>query len=158
MAQTTAAESGSNYKIEVSYDGSSWTDISGVSNNVEPSGGEQQIGTQFTAAGDAPVVVNSNKNDAVKVKCSILYTETSGEGFDKVYSRYVGATKTIYFRYSPRGGTTGQKRYVASNAANSAVAVPIESCLPPKTDAGSGDPLMAEFTVVCPKLYQEAVP
>jgi len=158
MAQTTGSVAQSNFKIEVSTNGSSWTDISGQSNTVETDGGEHQTGEQYTADGDVPVVTYSNKVSSTTVKCSILYTETSGEAFAVIYARYIGTDKTIYLRYAPKGGTTANKRYVASNAANTAIAVPIITCNPPNGDASSGDPLMFEFSVMAPRLYQEAIP
>lgn len=158
MAQTTGAMPKSNYKVEVSLNGSSWTDISGNSTTVEIDGGEQQTGEQFTAAGNVPVVIGSNKTSAVKAKVSILYTESAGEAFQVVWAQYISAAKSIYFRYSPKGGASGDKRYVASNDAGSAFACPIISCLPPDVDAGSGDPAMAEFEVIAPKFFQEVVP
>lgn len=158
MAQTTGATPKSNYKAEVSLNGSSWTDISGNATTVEIDGGEQQTGEQFTAAGNVPVVIGSNKVSAMTAKVSILYTETSGEAFQVVWAQYISTNKKIYFRYSPKGGASGDKRYVASDDAGSAFACPIISCLPPDVDAGSGDPAMAEFSVIAPKFLQEAVP
>ena len=55
MAQTTGSVAQSNFKIEVSTNGSAWTDISGQSNTVETDGGEHQTGEQYTADGDVPV-------------------------------------------------------------------------------------------------------
>jgi hypothetical protein len=158
MAQTTGAMPKSNYKAEVSLNGSSWTDISGNSTTVEVDGGEQQTGEQFTASGSVPIVIGSNKVSAVTAKVNIIYTETAGEAFQVVWGQYIGASKLIYFRYSPKGGATGDKRYVASNDAGSAFACPIVTCLPPDVDAGSGDPAMAEFSIIAPKFLQEAIP
>lgn len=157
MAQTTGAISKANYKVEVSTDGSSWTDISGQGATVETDGGEQLIGEQQTANGNAPVVVPSHKTGSVTAVVSVLYTETAGEAFKVVADRYDGSNKTIYFRYSPKGGASGDWRYVASNNAGSVFACPIISCLPPDVDAGSGDPAMAEFTVTAPKFVREAI-
>lgn len=157
MAQTTSGIPMSNFKVEVSLDNVTWTDISGEGVSVKVSGGEQQIGTQFTANGGVPVVVNSNKTDAVTIEVSQLYTETAGEGYLTVYNRYSGADKRIYFRYSPSGGATGAKRFVAANAADQPMLVPIQSCLPPETDAGSGDPMLGGFTLIAPKLLPETV-
>lgn len=157
MAQTTSAIPKSNYKVEVSTDGSSWTDISGNGATVEIDGGEQMIGEQQTAAGNVPVVVPSHKTSAVTANVSVLYTETAGEAFKVVWDRYISTNKTLYFRYSPKGGASGDWRYVASNNADSAFACPIISCLPPDMDAGSGDPAMAEFSVTAPKFVREAI-
>lgn len=157
MSQTTGGITKSSYKAEVSLDGSSWTNISGQSTTVETDGGEQMYGETHTAEGNAPVVAPSHKTAAVTATVSILYTETSGEAFDVVWGRYNSTNKTIYFRYSPKGGSTGDKRYVASNNAGSAVACPIITCLPPDMDANSGDLALAEFQIVAPKFVQEAV-
>lgn len=157
MAQTTSGIPMSNFKAEVSLDNVTWIDISGVGVSVKVSGGEQQTGSQFTANGNAPAVVNSNKTDAVTIAVSQLYTETAGEGYMTVYNRYAGADKRIYFRYSPSGGLSGQKRFVAANAADQPFLCPIQTCLPPETDAGSGDPMMGGFTLIAPKLLQETI-
>lgn len=157
MAQTTTAIPQSNFVLEVSTNGSSWTDISGQSTQVNVSGGDQMIGEQHTADGNAPVVVASNKVAAIQLECNILYTETSGQAFQTVWARYEGAAKTIYVRYAPKGSTSGNERYTASDDAGNSFACPIVSCLPPNTDAGSGDPAMASFTVTCPKLVQATI-
>jgi hypothetical protein len=158
MAQTTGAFSGANFKVEVSVNGSDWTDISGQATSVTPGGGDQLIGEQHTADGDAPVVTNSNKTEASELEINILYTETASEAFDIVGDRYRGATKTIYVRYAPKGGATANKRFFTANGAGTATAAAIVNCLPPEVDAGSGDPAMATFTVRFPKLVEEAIP
>ena len=104
MAQTTGAEARDGYKIEVSTDATNWTDISGQSNTVTVDGGDQLIGEQNTADGQAPVVTGSNKVESSTVTVSCLYTETSGEAWRKVRDHYIGTDKTIAVRYSPRGG------------------------------------------------------
>lgn len=157
MAQTTTALPKSNFKIEVSTNGSSWTDISGSANQVNTSGGDQMYGEQQTAEGNVPVVVPTHKTGAITITCNILYTETSGEAFQTVWARYEGTAKTIYLRYSPKGGASGDERYTATDNAGNAFACPIVNCLPPSTDANSGDPMTASFTVVAPKVTQAAV-
>lgn len=158
MPQTTGAASRANFKVEVSINGSDWTDISGQSTNVTPSGGEQLIGEQQTADGDAPIVVPSNKVEATELEISIVYTETGSEAFDIVGDRYRGSDKTIYLRYAPKGGAQANKRFFGANAAGNAMACPIVACLPPETDAGSGDVLMATFSVRAAKFVEEAIP
>jgi hypothetical protein len=157
MAQTTGAFAQSGFKVEVSLNGSDWTDISGQATNVAVEGGDQMVGEQHTADGEVPVVTGSNKTEAKTVTVSILYTETNGEAFQIVNDRYDGADKTIYLRYSPAGGGTGDKRWVCANAAGNAIAVPIINCLPPEVDAGTGDPAMAEFSVRTPDLKKETI-
>lgn len=158
MAQTTGAEARAGYKIEASVNGSSWTDISGQSNSVTVDGGEQIVGEQNTADGQAPVVTGSNKVGSSTVTVSSLYTETAAESWRVVRDRYIGTDKTIFLRYCPKGGASAERRYVCANDANTAVAVPIVNCSLPAGDANSGDPLMFEFSVRAPRLFEEAVP
>ena len=104
-------------------------------------------------------MVGSNKTASVTATVSILYTEiASPDAFAVVYAQYIAATKIIYFRYSPRGSTAANKRYVASSALNAPFPCPIISCLPPNVDAASGDPALCEFSIMFPKLFQEVIP
>lgn len=158
MAQTTGAIGQGQFVAEVSTNGTTWTNISGQSAQVTPSGGDQLTGSQNTADGSAPVVVGSNKTEAVQAEVRILYTETNGEAFRIVKAQFDGANKTIYFRYAPKGTGTGNKRYLAASDANTAFPCPIVNCMPPDLDAGSGDPAMASFTIIFPKWYEETLP
>lgn len=158
MAQSTTAIPQGQALVEVSTDGSSWTDISGSSAQVTPSGGDQLVGSQNTAGGSAPVVTGSGKTDPAEAEVKILYNETSGEAFRIVKVRFDSATKTIYFRYTPKGSGTGNKRYLAASDAGVAFAAPIVSCMPPDLDFGSGDPAMASFHIMFPKWLEETLP
>lgn len=157
MAQTTVAIPRSNFKAEVSLNGSSWTDISGHATGVNTSGGEQLTGEQMTADSNYPVVTATNKVGATTVEVNILYTESASEAFQIVWARYEGSAKTIYLRWSPKGGASADERYVCANSAGTAVLCPIVACLPPQTDAGSGDPALAMFRVVAPRILQEVI-
>jgi len=157
MAQTTAANARSNFQVEVSTDGTAWTDISGAAASVTPSGGEQHIGEQNTADGEAPVVTGSNKVASRTLEVNCLYTETSGEAWKTVVARYNGSAKTIYMRYSPEGGASGDQLFTCADDAGSAFAAPIVNCLPPEGDASTGDPLMFTFSVQTPKLAESTV-
>lgn len=158
MAQTTGGLSQGVFVVEVSLDGSAWTNISGQATQVTPSGGDHIVGAQNTAEGSAPVVTYSNKTEPLSIEVNILYTEVTGEAFRVVKARFDGADKSIFFRYAPKGNTTGNRRYTATNDANTAVLCPIVSCLPPTLDAGSGDPAMASFTLSVPKLFESVIP
>lgn len=158
MAQTTTSDNRAGFKIEVSTDASSWTDISGQANNVSVDGGEQLTGSVHTADGRAPIVTGANKSEAITVTCSCVYTETASQAWRLVKDRYDGAAMTIAVRYSPRGGASAERRYVTANDAGTAIVVPIVNCIVPEGDADSGDALMFEFSVETPKLLEEAVP
>lgn len=158
MAQTTAADNKAGFKIEVSVDATNFTDISGAGATVSVDGGDQLTGEQNTADGSAPIVTGSNKTESVTLTVSCIYTETAGQAWRIVKDRYDGAAKTISVRYSPRGGAQTERRFVTANDAGTVVLVPIINCIVPEADAGSGDPLMFEFSVITPKLLEEAVP
>ena len=157
MAQTTGAISVAGYKVEVSTDGASWTDISGQAATVSPDGGDIKVGSQHTAEGSQAVVVTSNKQEPITLNVKALYTEVTGEAWKVVDAIYRGDDKRLYLRYSPAGGNAGDLRFVtAVNGA--AAAVPLVSCLPPDVDAGGEDPAMFEFSVMTPGLLSESVP
>jgi hypothetical protein len=157
MAQTTGAIAQAGFKVEVSTDGSSWTDVSGTAATVAADGGEIKVGNQHTAEGDQAVVVSSNKAEPITLTAKALYTEAVGEAWAVVDAVYRAADKRIYMRYSPAGGNEGDLRFVTA-VGGVAAAVPLVSCLPPEMDAGGEDPAMFEFSVMTPGLLSEAVP
>lgn len=155
MAQTTSAIPKGNYKVEMSADGSTWVDISGVSATVQPGGGERQIGEQHTAEGDVPLITKG-KRASKTLEINAVYTEDAAEAFEVLYALYVAGTD-YYFRFSPAGGATGDNLFTTANAAGAAAAAVIENCTEPEMDAGSGDPAMIAITIRCPQFLQGAV-
>jgi len=159
MAQTTGNLPQGQCQVEVSTNGSSWTDISGSVASVTTGAGEQMTGEQHTFDGQFPIVTGSGKMAATTAEFSIVYTETASEAFTIVYDRFKdGGAGTIYVRYSPAGGQSTESRFFASDDAGSAeAAVPIVSCLPPAADASAGDAIMASFSVIAPQFKQETI-
>lgn len=157
MQTTGSISKGTNQKVEVSTDGSTWTDISGDITGVKTSGGEQAIGEQHVANGNYPIVVGSGKVSATTVEANFVYTETAGEAFQVAWARYEGSQKTIYLRWSPKGGNIGDERYVCTNDAGVAVPVPIVACLPPEMESGSSDVALATLSVLAPRIFQEVI-
>lgn len=158
MAQTTAADNMAGYAVYVSTDASSFTDISGQGATVKKTGGEQLTGSQNTADGAAPVVTGANKVGPGTLEISAIFTPTAGQAWRAVKDRFDGAVKTICVRYSPQGGATGDRRFTTANDAGTAIAVPIVSCNEPDVDAGNGGPILFTFSVIFPKLLEDAVP
>lgn len=157
MSQTTGGVSRSNFKLEVSTDGTTWTDISGSAAGVTPSGGEQMVGEQNTADGQYPIVAGSKKFASQQFECNAVYTETAGEPWKIVAARYQSVTPTIYVRYSPKGGAIGTSRFLLADNAGNAFACPIINCQPPEGDATTGDLLMFTFTVMAPRAYESTI-
>lgn len=156
MAQTTDAISGANFKVEVSTDGNTWTDLSGAGATVQVEGGDIGVGSQHTAAGSEAVVVSNRKRDPLTITARCLYTETAAEPWKVVKAAYDGADPSLYMRFSPNGGGAGDLRYTTA-VGGTAAAVPIKSCSFPQLDAGSEDPAMFEFSVMTPGLKEETV-
>lgn len=157
MPQTTGAIPRSNFQAQVSTDGNTWTDISGQAVTVQRSDGDQMIGEQNTADGSSPVVTGSNKKAAETITVSAVYTEGPTEAYETVSARYRGATKTIFFRWAPKGGiatVAGNNVFTCANDAGTPIAVPIINCSIPDLDAGSGDPAMIEFSLRTPNVLE----
>jgi hypothetical protein len=137
VAQTTGADSGRNGKVEISTDGTAWTDISGVANNLTVSGGARQVGETYTFAGDA-AIVTTGKSTPVDITVQMVYTEITGEGFEVARAIWEG-TNVLYLRWSPRGGQTGEFVFTAGPGRMSAFSWP-------NVDGTTGNPTLAGFT------------
>lgn len=135
MPQTTNAISFANCKIELSANGSAWTDVSGFANSVSVDGGERAVSEFFTMDGDTPILT-SGKRSSLEVNIKAVYTEAGSDPYAMAIAAYEGNTN-LYARWSPKGGlstnfqfTTGKGIVVApvypQGAADSADAVQIE--------------------------------
>lgn len=156
MAQVTGSIAQSIYKLEVSTNGTSWTDISGSSTALTNSGGDVLVGEQHTADGEEAIVVTSNKMAPRDLTFSIVYTEGASDGWKTLWDLYQGTSKKVYARWSPTGGAATTKRYVTSVAGVAAPAV-ITGCKMPDHDAGSGDVALAEFTIKTAGILEETI-
>ena len=148
MAQTTDGMSFKDCKIETSANGSSWTDISGFANSLDVSGGERKLEETFTYSGDVPILT-AGKRGALEVKVKAVYTEGASDPTEVVRAAYEGGT-SLYVRWSPKGGTTGQFQYAT---AAGKVTTPVY----PKGDAESAAAVMIEFTLKTPSVTKAAV-
>ena len=156
MAQTTAGIVQSGFVAEVSAAGSVWTQIGGQAVSVKVSGGEALVGQQLTADGEYAVVVAGHKVEPLRVTVRSLYTASAGEAWALVWAQFIGADKSIYVRWTPKGATNGNLRYATSNDGATRAAARITKCLPPEQDASSGNPALFEFEVMTPALFEDA--
>ena len=144
MAQTTVATSFKDCKIETSTNGTTWTNISGFSSSVDLDGGDRQTSEAYTFDGDT-AIITKGKREPIEVTVAIIYSEGVSDPQASVVSAYEAGTD-LYVRWSPLGGTTGQKQYTAKGT--------VTSNPYPKGEADGGDPLMTEFTLVTPFITQ----
>lgn len=135
MAQTTDGITFKNCKLEMSVNGSVWTDISGFAASVEVGGGERETGEAFTFDGDTPILL-AGKRGALEVKAKIVYTEGVSEAQETIRAAYEGATP-FYLRWTPKG--TG---FLYTTSAGIPVSPPY-----PGGEAESADTLIGEYTI-----------
>lgn len=157
MAQTIVAFPQSGYKVEISSDGATWKDISGVGANVEVAGGEQQVGEQMTALGEYAIVTAGNKIAPYDITIRSVYTEDANEAFVVAYTVFEGSDKQIYARWSPAGGSAGKFQFTTSITGGAAAKVPIVSCTPPNQDANEGAPALFALVLKSPALYKATI-
>lgn len=137
MPQITGAVSSSSYKVEISTNGSTWTDISGAANTVSTSGWEKMTGETYTFDGDN-AIVTVGKSQPGEIAVALVYTEGASDAFEVVRAVFE-AGSSLYVRYAPKGGQTGE--FVFTTGAGV-----VSSFTYPAGDAASGDPIMTGFT------------
>ncbi len=151
MAQTTLATSSRNAVVEISTDGSVWTDISGYAQSVSPGDGSRLTGTAFTFDGAGPIIT-AGKLDAQESTVNILYTEDTNGAYDRCRTAFDSANSVLYLRVAPNGTTSGNYRHTTGKGV--ITQFPAFHDL----DASSGDPQMIEFTVQHGGFTRAAIP
>jgi len=150
MAQTTNSEWGGAAKVEISTNGSSWTDISGHANQVNPSPSERRQGEAYTFDGEYPIVkVGKQQSKSVDVK--IIYTEETADAFEVARAQHEAAGGgTMYVRWSPAGGQGGEFLFTTD-----AGFVKTFNYAP--VDAEEDGPMQVTFTVQCAQITKSVV-
>lgn len=111
MAQTTNSIWGGAAKVEISTNGTSWTDISGHSQKVSPTGGDRQTGQAYTFDGEYPIVKVGKMNPR-ETRVDLIYTEETADAYEAARAQFEAAGGgTIYARWSPAGGNVGDAQY-----------------------------------------------
>lgn len=148
MAQTTGQTTAYNLKLELSTNGTVWTDASGSANKIEPSGGDRDVSETSTFGGYPPIVSQGPKK-SIEVKISALYTEVTGESWEILRAAYEAGT-SIYIRYSPKGGTTGNAQFTSGQGV-------VKTPVWPSADASDSKPMTFECTTVVPGFTKTTV-
>lgn len=111
MAQTTNSIWGGAAKVEISINGTQWTNISGHSAKVSPGGGDRQAGKAYTFDGEYPIVKVGKKNER-QTRVDIIYTEETADAFEVARAQFNAAGGGVmYARWSPGGGVAGDFLY-----------------------------------------------
>jgi len=135
-------------KVEISTNGTTWTDISGAATAVSVSGGDRQTGEAYPLNADV-AVITTGKRDPIEVTVKALYTEGTSDAYETVRGAYEGGT-SLYVRWSPAGGGTGKFQYATDAGI-------VTNAVYPTGESSGGDPVMFEFTVKTPKVTKSVV-
>ena len=98
-------------KLEISANGSSWTDISGYATSVDPGDMVRNDGEVFVFSSDTGQVI-TGKLAIREISLRILYTEGASDVFDTIRDA-IEANTDYYIRWSPQGGSTGDFRFTS---------------------------------------------
>lgn len=148
MPQTTDGITAVDMSLELSANGTTWTDVSGFSTSVEPDGGARKVGETFTLEGDTPII-SKGKRESIDLKCKIVYTEGASDAYALVRTAYDNNTP-LYARYSPKGGGSGTKIYTSGPGI-------VTECPYPGGEAESEDLILVEFTIKVATLTESTV-
>ncbi len=149
MAQTTDPVSAVNAKVEFSTNGSTWTDISGSTNAIEPGEQTRQSGFVMTHSGDTALIAGG-KREPLELNVNIVYTETAGESFELARAAFEAVGGAAYVRYSPKGGSSGNFMFTSDAGVLTKLAYP-------PTNAEDAKPKVVSFSLLTPKLTKSAV-
>ena len=139
MAQVTGQMTMRNALVEVSFDNkSTWDDISGAFNAVDPAGGDWQTGETYTADGDT-ALIGIGKRQPKNVKIRVVYTEGVAAVVMKAKAAY-DAGDQVAVRWSPKGGATGDYEYESGSGY-------ITTDPLPGGEVQSGTPILVEFNI-----------
>jgi len=137
MSQTTGNMTFRNAKVELSSDGSTWTDVSGSVSAVTVSGGERQV-IEFQPLFSDTTKAQFGSRERVLVAVNSVYTEVAAEVFTLLDTAYL-ANSALCLRWTPAGGDSlGVKRYKTVNAK-------VKSPAYPGGDVSEAKPLMVEY-------------
>lgn len=150
MTQITDQISGAANYVAYSTDGNSWTDISGVANQVTPDPQTRMNGSTYTFEGDG-ALVTFGKKEPFSVRVRLVYSEANAAYDALADAHEATGGSTVYIRWAPKGNTGGNIQYTTP-------ATKISEWNYPAPDGTSADPLMCEFVVgPVPSLTRAAI-
>lgn len=139
--------------LEISSDGNTWVDLSGMATEVQVPEQTRMSGTAYVFGLDV-AKVTAGKREPVEITVNGLYSEENAELFETIRPWFQSGAR-VYFRYSPKGvGATGRAVYTASNDGTTPGAVMVTALKYPDIVAGSADPAPASFKLLVPALIR----
>ena len=132
-----------NSRIEISPDGTTWTDVSGYSSMLSVSGGDRAIGKFFNFSDDVPQLT-PGKRDSLEIALKIALTQANTDADGKARIAYeTGAA--FYVRWTPGLFASGQKQFTSGKGI-------VKSYQYPQGGAESSDPLVLDSVVAVPSI------
>ena len=139
MTQITDPISAVANYVAYSVNGSSYTDISGVANQVTPDPSTRMSGAAYTFLGDT-ALVTFGKREPFPIRVRLVYSEADAAFAALATFHETDGGGTLYLRWAPDGNTGGNFQYDTP-------ITKISEWNYPAVDAESADPLMVEFVV-----------
>lgn len=142
MAQTTNQVSIACGQLEISTDGSAWTDISGEAQSISQPEQTRMTGEAYTLDGDY-ALPGGGKRQPMEITATIIYTEVDAEAYQVTRNRFEltsSCGENFWIRYSPAGGSAGDERITSGPGY-------LISFLYPNMDASAGGVITCGFTV-----------
>ena len=140
--------------VELSTDGTTFTNVSGTVNKVEPSPQTADSGSVATHEGQYKAV-RGGKYNPVDVTVTIVYTEITGEAYAVVNGQKNVPGRPLWVRWTPFG-SNGDHRFVTADGLGAKAAGRIIEFPYPGTDAGDATPTMVVFKVQATQVLREA--
>lgn len=154
MPQTTGAMNTIDAVLEVSTNGTSWTNISGSANKVEVVELTADTGAAASLEGQYKIV-RVGKSNPAEVKATIFYTEVANEAFAILWAQYNTAGKPLYMRWAP-AGNNGEWRWFTADANDNKTPGRISRLQLPGADAETAAPTLLSFSLMVTKVGREA--
>lgn len=156
MAQTVGQITGRDFKIELSFNGTTWYDISGSTNMIEQPARSWEVGTVYTGDGQFPLIT-IGPNAPMTLTINAIYTESTAETWVYVETAVLSWNNKAYLRYSPRGGGAGTSMFTTSDAAGSPAAALVTNLQYPGADAAASTAMLAAFTLTAQQLVRSVI-
>lgn len=144
MARTTEALSFVAADVEVSQDGSTWTDLSSYGTSIAVAGGDRSTG-EINVFDDERPIVTAGKKASQDVTIRYAYTEEVAGPFATLRGWDDTEGGIIYVRFWPAGQVAGNFVFETGEAI-------ITTFNDPGGEAGSGEPVLCEITAKCEQL------
>ena len=154
MPQTTTAINTVDSVVEISINGTTWTNVSGTTNKVEVSPQTADSGMAASLEGQYKIV-RAGKYNPVDITVTILFTETAAEAYEILHGQKNVAGRPLYLRYAP-GGYDGAYRWYTGDSNGNKAAGRITEFPYPSANSEDAGPHLVVFKLQAIQLVREA--